>query len=245
MNFTTRLSRTLWVCIAGVVLSHSAWADEVQIRKNLPKHFPKLPTIDSVSKTPIAGLYEVRMGSMVLYTDPKGDYVLEGTLIDARANVNLTKASINANLPKFNFPKLPFDDAVVWKNGDGSRQLAVFSDPNCGYCKRLEVDLQKLKDVTVYTFIIPVLGPDSVAKSKNIWCAEDKTTAWLNWMLKAQEPTPAKDGCDASAIERNTALSRKYAVGGTPAIVFADNLRVDGAMALEGIEKRLTSLSGK
>jgi thiol:disulfide interchange protein DsbC len=239
MNLKTSLFRIFLACTAGAFLASPAWADEAQIRKNLPKHFPKLPPIDAVSKTPMAGLYEVRMGSQLLYTDAKGDYIVEGSLIDARAHVNLTEASASANLPKIDFAKLPLEDAVVWKSGSGARQMAVFSDPNCGYCKRLELDLQKLKDVTVYTFIIPVLGADSVAKSKNIWCAQDKTATWLNWMLQSQEPAPAKDTCDAQAIDRNSALARKYRVSGTPAIVFTDNSRVPGALPLEEIAKRL------
>ena len=242
MNFAPSLSRRWLAALAGLSLLASplAMADEAQIRKNLPERFTKFPPIDEVTKTPIPGIYEVRMGSEVLYTDEQGDYVIEGQVVDTRTRRNLTEARIDA-LSAFEFTKLPFKDAIVWKAGTGARRMAVFADPNCGYCKRLEADLRKLKNVTIYTFLIPVLGPDSVDKSRDIWCAKDRTGTWLNWMLGGQAPGKAEAKCDSGAVDRNIALGRKHRVNGTPSLVFVDNSRVSGAIGLEDLEKQLAA----
>lgn len=236
------VTRTLLALAVGVLASSFAFADEAAIRKNLPERVPDLPPIDEVTKTEIPGLYEVRLGgSEIVYSDETASYIIEGSLIDARARKDLTKAR-QEKLSGFDFNKLPMKDAIVWKNGTGARKLVVFSDPNCGYCKRLEVDLQKLKNVTVYTFLIPVLGPDSGEKSKNIWCSKDQAKAWLGWMLEGKQPVRTMGACD-TPIDRNLALSRKHRVNGTPALVFSDNTRVPGAIGLDEIEKRLATAS--
>jgi thiol:disulfide interchange protein DsbC len=243
MSLTTSLC-TKFFCVltACLMLAAPAAADEALIRKNIAERFAKFPPIDEVSKSPIPGLYEVRLGSDIIYADEEGNHIfLESQLIDSRTRTNLTEARLNA-LGAIDFPKLPFKDAIVWKSGTGKRRLVVFSDPNCGYCKRLEADLQKLKDITIYTFIIPVLGADSIAKSKNIWCAKDKTATWLAWMLKSQTPPEAQANCDAGAIERNSTLARKHRVRGTPAIVFPDNSRAPGLIESEEIEQRLSAI---
>jgi thiol:disulfide interchange protein DsbC len=224
---------------AALLLAGAALADEAAIRKNLPERVPNLPPIDEVIKSPIPGLYEVRIGSSILYADETANHVIEGSLIDARTRTNLTEARLN-KLSAVDFDKLPLKDAIVWKNGTGARKLAVFSDPNCGYCKKLEVDLQKLKNVTVYTFLVPMLGPDSAEKSKNIWCAKDQARAWLGWMLEARLPARHMTACE-TPLERNMAFSRKHRVNGTPALFFADDTRVPGAIEAEEIEKRLSA----
>ncbi|MBF6682364.1 DsbC family protein, partial [Acinetobacter baumannii] len=137
-----------------------AAAQEATIRKNLAERLPNLPTIDEVTKTPVAGLYEVRIGTDVLYTDAEGNYLIQGQIFDTKARRNLTEERL-AKLTAIDFASLPLKDAVVWKSGNGKRKLAVFADPNCGYCKRFERDLQSVKDVTVYTFLYPVpIGAD-------------------------------------------------------------------------------------
>ena len=126
---------------------------------------------------------------------------------------------------------------MVWKQGSGARRIAVFADPNCGYCKRFERDLQQVKDVTVYTFLIPILGGDSPEKATNIWCAKDSTRAWRDWMLDGKAPPRSMGNCE-TPMARNLALSRKHKVNGTPAIVFEDGTRVPGAMSAEQLEKQ-------
>ena len=122
--------------------------------------------------------------------------------------------------------------------GNGKRKLAVFEDPNCGYCKRFERDLQKVDNVTIHMFLYPILGPESVEKSKNIWCAKDKQKAWMDWMVRDVAPAAAK--CDTAAITRNVEIGRKYKITGTPTLLFADGSRVPGAIGAAQVEKKLT-----
>ena len=215
-----------------------AFSQEAMIRKNIAERLPDFPKIDEITKTPIAGLYEVRAGAEVFYTDEQGNHLIDGQLIDTRTKVNLTEARLN-KINAIDFASLPLKDALMWKVGSGARKIVVFADPNCGYCKRFERDLQRAKDVTVYTFLLPILGGDSPEKSRNIWCAKDNTAAWRNWMLDGVAPPRTMGECDSTAIERVTALARKYRVNGTPAIVFEDGKRVPGAMSLEQLEKQL------
>jgi len=215
-----------------------ALADEAEIRKALAERLPNLPKIDEVRPAPVPGLFEVRLGTELIYTDPKGQYVIQGEVSATTSRKNLTEERIN-KLTAIDFAALPLKDAIVWKTGTGKRKIAVFADPNCGYCKKFERDLQAVKDVTVYTFVIPILGGDSPEKSRNLWCAKDTTASWRNWMLEGSAPARAMGNCDASAIERNLAMAKKYRVTGTPAIVFEDGTRVPGALPAAEVEKRL------
>jgi thiol:disulfide interchange protein DsbC len=219
----------------------AAFAQEAAIRKNLGERLPSLAKIDEVSKTPMNGLYEIRVNeSDIFYTDAEGNFLIQGNLIDTKAKRNLTEERVE-KLSAIDFGALPLKDAFIQVHGNGKRKLAVFEDPNCGYCKRFERDLQKVKDVTIYTFLLPILSPDSVEKSKNIWCAKDKGKAWLDWMLRDQPP--AKASCDTAALERNVELSRKYKITGTPTMFFVDGSRVPGAISAEQLEKQLSSAS--
>lgn len=213
-----------------------AFAQEAAIRKNLAEKFPAFAKIDEVSKTPINGLYEVRVGFNIFYTDEQGNYLLEGQLMDVRARKNLTEERIG-KLSAVDFDKLPLKDAFKIVRGDGKRKLAVFEDPNCGYCKQFERDLTNVDNVTVYLFLFPVLGPDSLAKSRNIWCAKDKPKAWNDWMLRNTVPAAAE--CDISAIKRNREFGQKYNITGTPTLIFADGSRAPGAVGAQEVEKML------
>ncbi len=237
--FSTPFSRTLLALVTSLLVAPAAMADEAAIRKNLPERLANLPPIDDVSKTPIPGIYEVRIGGELLYTDENGNHLIQGNLIDTRTRTNLTEARLN-KLNAVDFAQLPLKDAIVWKNGTGARKMAVFADPNCGYCKKFEADLQKVKNVTVYTFLLPVLGGDSPQKSENIWCAKEPVKAWLGWMLDNKLPTKNMGAC-ATPIERNLEFARKYRINGTPAIIFADGTRVPGAISAEQIEKQLVA----
>ncbi|MBH2020751.1 MAG: DsbC family protein [Burkholderiales bacterium] len=217
----------------------SAFAQEASIRKNLAERLPAFSKIDEVSKTPMNGLYEIRVNdSDIFYTDAEGNFLLQGHLIDTKAKRNLTEERVG-KLSAIDFSALPLKDAFTQVRGNGKRKLAVFEDPNCGYCKRFERDLQKVNDVTIHTFLIPILSPDSAEKAKNIWCAKDKGKAWLDWMVRDQPA--AKASCDTGALERNLAFSRKYKITGTPTLFFTDGSRVPGAIGVEQIEKTLAS----
>ena len=222
---------------AALLLASTAWSQEATIRKNLAERIPQLANIDEVSKSPLPGLFEVRVnGTEIYYTDAEGNYLVQGNLIDTKQKRNLTEERID-KLTAIAFDALPVKDAFTLVRGNGKRKLAVFEDPNCGYCKRFEKDLQKINNVTIHYFLYPILSADSTEKSKNIWCAKDKTKAWQDWMVR--DVTPPAANCDATAITRNVELGRKYKITGTPTLVFADGSRVPGAIGADQVEKRL------
>ncbi len=231
---------------AALLAGGAVMAQEAQIRKGLAERIPNFPKIDEVRPSPIPGLFEVRYGGTeIIYTDAKGEFLLQGALIDAKTMTNLTEERID-KLSAVDFSELPLKDAMVIKQGSGARKLAVFADPNCGYCKRFERDLQSIKDVTIYTFIIPILGPDSNAKTRDIWCTKDAAKTWRAWMLDGTLPPKSMDPkCDMAAIERNLAFARKYRVNGTPAVFFEDGTRKPGALPAAAIEKLLVAAAKK
>ena len=215
-----------------------AASPEDTIRQTLNERIPQLTKIDEVRTTPMQGLYEVRVGTDVFYTHAQGNYLIQGELIDTQARRNLTEDRIKA-LTAVKFSDLPLNDAIKVVQGKGERHIAVFADPNCGYCKRFERDMQSVDNVTMHVFLIPILSPDSVEKSRNIWCAKDQAKAWQDYMLKGEKSTSAT--CDTKALERNLAFAHKYKITGTPTIVFTDNTRVPGAISAKDVEKRLSS----
>ena len=221
-----------------------ALADEAAIRKNLAERLPNFPKIDEVSKTPIPGVYEVRLGTEILYADENGNHLIQGSLIETKTRTDLTQARID-KLTMIDFASLPLKDAVLVKQGNGSRKIVVFADPNCGYCKRIERDLQSVKDVSIYTFLYPILGADSTAKSRDIWCAKDSAKAWRSWMIDNATPQKAPADCDVAALDRNLKLGQKYRVQGTPAVVFEDGTRAPGAVPASQIESRIQAAAKK
>jgi len=224
--------------VAGALLATgAAWSQEAAIRKNLAERIPQFQKIDEVSKTPIEGVYEIRVnGADIYYTDAQANYLIQGSLIDTKQKRNLTEERVD-KLTAIDFKALPFKDAFTMVRGDGKRKLAVFEDPNCGYCKRFERDLQKINNVTIYLFLYPILSPDSTTKSNHIWCAKDKAKSWQDWMLR--DATPASASCDTAAITRNVELGRKFKITGTPTLVFADGSKIPGAIGADQVEQRL------
>lgn len=235
-----KLLTTAATAMFAVLTLGQAFAASPQdtIRQTLNERIPQLTKIDEVRTTPMQGLYEVRVGTDVFYTDAQGNYLIQGELIDTQARRNLTEDRIKA-LTAVKFSDLPLNDAIKVVQGKGERHIAVFADPNCGYCKRFERDMQSVDNVTMHVFLIPILSPDSVEKSRNIWCAKDQAKAWQDYMLKGEKSTSAT--CDTKALERNLAFAHKYKITGTPTIVFTDNTRVPGAISAKDVEKRLSS----
>ena len=224
------------ICLTAFSLG-AAFAQEAVIRKNLAERLPSFAKIDEVSKTPMNGLYEVRVNeSDIFYTDAEGNFLIQGNLIDTKAKRNLTEERTE-KLNAVAFDSLPLKDAFTIVRGNGKRKMAVFEDPNCGYCKRFERDLQKVSDVTVYMFLYPILSPDSTDKSKSIWCAKDKGKTWQDVMVRDM-PVP-KASCDTAAIDRNLDFGRKHKITGTPTMFFADGSRVPGAINSQQVEKFL------
>jgi thiol:disulfide interchange protein DsbC len=243
--FPTFVRRTLLAALCVTAFLPAAWADEAAIRKNIAERLPDFPKIDEVSKTPIPGLYEVRVGADLFYTDENGHHlIVEGQMIETKTRLNLTEQRVS-KLTAIDFATLPLKDAIVWKQGTGARRLVVFADPNCGYCKKFERDLRNVKDVTVYTFLLPILGGDSPEKSRDIWCAKDNTKAWRDWMIENTPPARSMGQCDTAAITRNINLAKRHRVTGTPALVFEDGKRVPGALPADQVEKQLAASSTK
>ena len=221
------------------LLGH-AQGQEATIRKNLAERLPNLPKIEEVSKTPMAGLYEVRVNqSDIFYTDSEGQFLIQGVLIDTKARANLTEQRVEKlSATPLAFDSLPLTDAFTTVRGNGKHKIAVFSDPNCGFCKRQDRDMAKLTDVTIYTFLIDLLGPDSKVKAGHIWCAKDRAATYTAWMVNGTTPPAAN--CDTAAIERNREFARRNGITGTPTSFLADGTRIRGA-DFKRIEQALTA----
>ena len=214
-----------------------AQGEEAQIRKNLKERMPQIQPIDEVRRTPMPGLFEVRVdGTDIYYTDASGHFLLQGQLIDTRNQRNLTEERLQ-KIMAIDFKSLPFKDAISWVKGNGERKIAVFEDPNCGYCKRFERDIAKLDNVTVFVFLYPILGKDSVEKSKSIWCAKDPAKSWQDWMVRDQMPAAAN--CDTGSLKRNMEYGQKMRITGTPTTLLPDGTRIPGAIELSQLEKLL------
>jgi thiol:disulfide interchange protein DsbC len=219
-------------------LALPAWADgtvEDQIKAELRKNVPEAP-VDSVRKTPIANLYEVVVGGEIVYTDDKASFILMGPMIDAKTKENLTEARLR-QVNAISFDQLDFKNAIKIVRGDGSRKLAIFEDPNCGYCKRFERDLLGVNNVTVYVFLYPILSQNSIEQSKVIWCSKDPGKMWLDHMTK--DLAPAGDAKCTTPLDQNLAFGRAKHISGTPTIIFENGERVPGVMPIAEVEKHL------
>jgi len=214
-------------------------ADEADIKKAMEAKLGA--KVESVTKSGYLGLYEVYSEGNILYTDDKMTaFIAGGQLIDGKTMKNVTEERMR-KLTAIKFSELPLDRAIKQVRGDGKRVLATFEDPNCGYCKRLAKDLLKLDNVTIYTFLYPILSEDSIRKSKQIWCSPDRAKAWNDWMVEGRAPS-GKDDCDTAAITKNQEYGRRLGISGTPTMFFADGERVPGAMPLAKIEQKLGQL---
>ena len=232
-GLTARVVLAALTCLMAL----PAVAGEAEIRKNLGQRIPQLAQIEEVRKTPMPGLWEVRVnGADLLYTDDQGNFLLQGQLIDVKAKRNLTEERV-AKLSQVDFARLPLKDSIKFVRGNGKRQLAVFEDPNCGYCKKFEKELAQVDNVTVHLFLYPVLGPDSHVKSRDIACNKNPAKTWSDWMDNATKPPTAQ--CDAPELARNIEFGRKHNITGTPTLIFADGSRVPGAISLAELEKHL------
>ena len=205
------------------------------IKAEIKKQMPEIPAIDSVRKTPYNDLYEVVAGGEIFYTNEKATFLSLGPIIDVKTKENLTEVRMRSvNQVKFN--DLPLDSAIKIVRGNGSRKVALFEDPNCGYCKRFERDFQGVSDVTAYVFLYPILAPDSFDKSKAIWCSSDPGKAWIDAMTR--DKLPATAGTCTSPLEKNLAFGQSKHIRGTPTIIFENGERIPGAISMADLEKR-------
>ena len=233
--------KKLLPAMLGALLASTAIADEAVVKKNFESKFGA--KAESVTKSGYLGLYEIYADGQILYSDEKGTAFIIGPLIDGKTMKNVTQERMN-KLTAIKWSDLPLERAVKQVRGDGKRVLATFEDPNCGYCKRLAKDLQKLDNVTIYTFLLPILSPDSLEKSKAIWCAADRAKAWTDWMVDGKAPG-GKTDCDTTAITKNQEFGRKLNINGTPTLFFASGERLPGAVPLQQIEEKLAQAAGK
>lgn len=219
----------------------SAQADVSTLQANLKKNYPATK-VTSVDVTPIKGIYEVVLGKNLAYTDVTGDYFLFGDIIRMKDQSNLSSQKRD-ELKKIDFNSLPFKDAITYKRGDGSRKLAVFSDPQCPFCKRLETELMKLDNVTIYIFTNPLVGlhPEARNLSKKIWCSKDKQKAWRDYLISSIEPT--SDGLCVNPVDSNVQLSRELGFDGTPMTILEDGTVVAGAVSVGELDYKLDKVA--
>ena len=240
MSTSCRCLRVLLLWGALLSLGASVFAQDAVIRKTLASRLPDLGSIDSVSKSEVPGLYEVRVNHAdIYYTDAAGNFLIQGSVYETRSKRNLTK-EVQDKLQTVKFDDLPFKDSFTIVKGNGQRQIAIFEDPNCGYCKHFEKDFQSVDNITVHVFLYPVLGDDSKVKARDIWCSKDRASAWTDWML---QQTPAKGllPCDYTALQRNVDFGRRYRIEGTPTLVLVDGSRNPGAVDARKVEQMLAA----
>lgn len=224
-----------YLMLIVLVLAHPAFAGVAAIRAEMAKKFPYSKLI-GVSKTPYSGLYEVAFDDRLVYTDEKMTFLFSGNIIDMHTMKNLTEAR-EKQLYAINFDTLPLDLAIKNIKGNGNRRLAVFADPNCTYCKKLEKEMADLTDATIYIFVLPIL-PGSEEKARAIWCSPDRLKAWEDHMLRGVEPRSEKT-CDTSALGKIAMEAEKLKINVTPTLIFGDGVIKPGTLTLELLEENL------
>jgi thiol:disulfide interchange protein DsbC len=233
------LSAIAVICITLLSPGLASAQAEQQIKIEIQKKLGPNVKVKSVSAAPVTGLYEVLVGNEIFYTDTSGKYLIQGEIIELASGKNITEQR-QTDLNRIKWTDLNQANAIKTVRGNGSRQLAVFSDPNCGYCKRLEKSLQQLDNVTVYTYLIPILGADSLQKSKQILCSADPYKSYIDWMINGTAPS-GKTDCN-TPLDKNTAFAKTYGITGTPTLFFTDGSRFPGAVQITDIEKKFSTL---
>ena len=224
--------------LAASLIPLAAGANENAVKQALQKKYPKVQ-VDNIAKTPMPGIYEIYADGDILYVDEKANHIIVGgRMIDAARKEDLTAERLKA-LSAVKFDQLPLDLAFRKVQGNGSRKLAYFTDPNCPYCKQIEPTLNKLENVTIYVFLYPVLGQDSYDKSKAVWCSKDRARAWDDLMLRGEQPKAVS--CE-TPIEKIIAFGRRKGITGTPTLFLADGERVRGAVPLEQLRKLIDAV---
>jgi len=231
----TLIKRAVVPLIAGAGLA-AGWAsaDEASVRQALRARLPTL-VIESVTRSPFAGLYEVVLDGEIVYTDEKAEYFFGGTIYDIRTLPprSVTQERLNQLVVK------RFTDArelaIKRVRGNGARTLFTFEDPNCSYCKALQGELAKMDNVTIYTFLMPILSPDSVEKSVAVWCAKDRAGAWEELMSRGT--VPGSGTSCSHPLEQIAAIARRFQIQSTPAIFLGDGRQIGGMRSAADIER--------
>jgi thiol:disulfide interchange protein DsbC len=237
MNRLPRFAAVLFsLLVAASAVAQQDPAAE-RVKAELKKKVPEA-SVDVIRKVPYGGLYEVVVGTEIFYTDDKVSFLLLGSIVDLKSRENVTELRMR-QLNRVDFASLPFDNAIKIVRGNGSRKVAMFADPNCGYCKRFERDLIGVNDVTVYVFLYPILAPDSVTKTKAVWCAPDRAKAWLDYMVRDMA-LPSDTSC-ATPIDKILEFGKGKRITGTPTMFFEDGERIPGAIPMADLEKKLAA----
>ncbi|MCL2831308.1 MAG: DsbC family protein [Betaproteobacteria bacterium] len=196
--------------------------------------------VDSITQSPYLGLYEIFAEGEIIYTDEKASaFIINGTLIDSMTRKNVTQERMS-KLSAVNFSELPLERAIKRVRGNGKRVLVTFEDPNCGYCKKMNRELKELDNVTIYTFLYPILSSDSLEKAKQIWCAPGRDKVWSDWIIEGKA-LPPKSDCDASAILQNRDYGQKLKITAVPTLFFQNGDRVVGGMPVPALEEKMSS----
>ena len=237
------MSRALAALLVTFALFAAAPAEasEASVRQAFLTRFPGA-TIDSVTPMPMGGLYEIVFEGQIVYTDENVTYVMSGNLFDLRGSTerNITRERMS-QIAAQSLAK-SHDGAIKRVKGNGKRVLYTFEDPNCGYCKELQKEFAKMKDVTIYTFLIPILSPDSAEKSKVIWCSRDRARAWEDAMLKGTIAAGGKKDCE-TPLDKNMQLAQRFGIRGTPAVYLANGQQIGGYVPVDKIEQALNTQS--
>jgi thiol:disulfide interchange protein DsbC len=213
-----------------------AYAGEAEIKSTLQKKVPQIGQINTVAKSPVPGLYEVITLDHLFYTDEKAQFLIDAAVYDLKSMRNITEER-SRKLFALDFNKLPLELAVKQVKGNGSRKMAVFTDPNCGFCKKLEKELLQIDNITLYQFMYPIF-PGSDEKVRGVWCSKDRSKAWNDMMQ--HDITPPPGNCD-TPTEKVLALGRKLKINGTPGLIFADGTSNPGYMPAAELEKALNA----
>jgi len=215
-------------------------ADESSLRKAFQARFPGA-TIENIARMPFPGMYEIVFDGQIIYTDERLSYVLSGNLFDLRGTKERNMTRERRNQIASDALTKAQSNAIKRVRGSGKRIVYTFEDPNCGYCKQLQKELNKMTDITIYTFLLPILSPDSLEKSKAVWCAKDRARAWDDLMNKAALPANAVKTCP-TPLEENQELAKRFSVRGTPAVYLSNGDQVGGYLPAEKLEQALAEI---
>ena len=226
----TALTRPLAAFAAAMFLlaASAAWAQEDSIKRTVETRFGV--KVESVRKAQFLGLYEVVIAGdekEIAYTDDSAAYLFSGNVFDMKSRRNLTQERLD-RLTAIKFEELPLELAIKQVRGSGKRVVAVFSDPFCPFCRQLDQSLAKLDDVTIYTFLYPILRKDeSPEMASRIWCSPDKAKAYLDLMLRNRQP--AKVAACNAPVDKWLTLGGKLGIRATPVSYVSSGLKVVGA----------------
>jgi len=214
------------------------FSNEKELQEKINQSYPDL-VIKSIQKTSFNDLYEVLISDQIIYTNEEFTFlIVEGRVVDPKTKIDITSDRLE-ELTRINFSELPFNKAIKVVKGNGKRKIAIFSDVDCPFCKKLEKEsLSELNNITIYTFLFPLeIHPKAELRSKKIWCAEDKEKAWNDYMLK-NIMADNKGDCK-TPIEDILVLGRDLGIRSTPTIIFSSGKKVPGAIPLKEIEKHI------